>query len=228
MLRSEDELAIRKEKASEIRAAFAQAKVGVEEQHFAGVPYSSVIAYINYLFRWQRRAIVNISDKGDCDVFLSKTYEVPEDRTVVDVDPGEIGRVFSLPSDTVDLGHTLVRLVRERSISDSETIPTMLFPTVPPPVPLSDLRTVAELIDAYEAHRECKLYSDVLALVLKKTGRVMLREAVWELDGNWICHSEMAPGSPPLRGPDGELIVYTNAAHVRLGPLLFWNNDIDG
>jgi hypothetical protein len=228
VLRSEHELALRKERAAEIRAAFARAETGVEEQHFAAVPYSSVIAYINYLFRWQRRALVNTSDKGDCDVFLSKTYEVPEGKTGSDVDPGKMARIFSLPSDTADLGQTLVRLVREHSITDSETIPTKLLPVVPPPIPLTELRTVAELIDAYEAHRDCKLYSDVLASVLKKTGRVMPREVVWEFDGNWICHSEMAPGSPLLRGPNGDLIAYTNAAHIRLGPLLMWKNDIDG
>ena len=227
-MRSEDDLRVRKEKAAEIIAAFAQAAVGAEVQHFVAMPYSSVMSYINYLFRWQRQAVVTIKDDGACDVFLSKTYEVPEGKTGRDVDPGEMARIFSLESDTVDLGRELVRRVREHSTSDSETIPTKLFPVAEPPIPLSQLGTLAELIDTYEVHRDCKLYSDVLAIVLSKTGKVTLRDVVWEFDGQRICHSEMAPGSPPLRGPDGELVVYTNAAHIRLGPFLAWKNEDAG
>ena len=150
MFRSEDELALRREKAREIKEAFERAQVGVEEQHHSGMPHSCVIAYINYLVRSQRRALVTINDNGDCEVFLSKLYEVPPGRTGGDVHPGQLLRVFSLLAGTPDLGSTLVRQVRQHSIEDTETIPTKLFPPEEPPVPFVQLKTLADLIDAHE------------------------------------------------------------------------------
>ena len=220
MFRSEDELALRREKAREIREAFERAQVSVEEQHYPGMPQSCVIAYINYLVRSQRRALVTIADNGDCEVFLSKIYEVPPGKTGGDVNPGQLLRVFSLAAGTPDLGSTLVRQVRQHSIEDTESIPTKLFPPEEPPVPFAQLTTLADLIDAHETYYFSKPYNELLGSVLARTGRVEHRAAVWEFDGRHVCHSEMAPGSPKLRGPDGEIIVYTNAANIRLEPFL--------
>jgi hypothetical protein len=220
MYRTEDQLAHRRATAHELREAFERAQAAVEEQHFPASSFSSVIAYINYLMRWQRRVLVTINDDGNCDVFISKTYEVPEGKSGRDVDLGQMHRIFSLPSATPDLGRTLVSRVRGHAIEDSETIPTKLFPPKEPPIPIAQLATLADLIDAHEAYFPCKPYNDLLASVLSKTGRVMHKGAVWELEGTFVCHSTTAPGSPQLRGSDGEPVVYTNAAHIRLEPFL--------
>lgn len=77
------------------------------------------------------------------------------------------------------------------------------------------------MIDAYEKHYFCKPYSDLLIQVLKKIGRVNHRGEEWSLDvGGHVCHTETAPGSKPIVGPDGQPVVYTNAAHIRLDPFL--------
>jgi hypothetical protein len=221
MLRSDEQMAVRDAKSLEIKQAFERAQVGVAHQRHPGMPYSSVIAYLNYGYRWQRQVMVSVEDNGDCRVFMTGLYAVPEGKTGGGIDVGSIPLLFALPGTTPDLGHAIVRRVREESVKDSESMPTKLYEPPKPPVPLSELRSLGDLIDAYEKHDLCKPYSDLLVEVLKKVGKVNHRGEVWFVDlGVHVCHLATAPSSKPGVGPDGQPVVYTNAAHIRLGPFL--------
>ncbi len=221
MLRSEEQMAIREAKSQEIKQAFERAQVGVVHHSHPGAPHSSIVAYLNHGYGWQRQVIVAVEDNGDCRVFMSRLYDVPEGKTGADIDIGTVPLLFTLPGTSPNLADVLVRQVREASVKDSETIPTKLVEQPKPPVPLSEFRSLGDLIDAYEKHYFCKPYSDLLIQVLKKIGRVNHRGEEWSLDlGEHVCHTETAPESKPILGPDGKPVVYTNASHIRLDPFL--------
>jgi hypothetical protein len=221
MFRSNDEMALRDSLCEEIKLAFERAGVGVVYQRYDSMPYSSIIAYLSYGFGGQRQALVTVSDKGDCNAYISKIYSVPEGKTGRNVDPGQMPLLFTLSHPTPDLGESIVGRVREASIDDSETMPTKLFEAPRPPIPVRDLKTLGDLIDAYEAHYLCEPYSDLLGKVLGRMGKVSHKGEEWFVDiGAHICHIETAPGSTPILDPDGEPIVHTNAANVKLAPFL--------
>jgi hypothetical protein len=221
MFRSNDEMALRDSLCEEIKLAFEQADVGVVYQRNDSMPYSSIIAYLNYGFGGQRQALVTVSDKGDSSVYMSKIYTVPPGKTGRNVDPGQMPLSFTLPHPTPDLGKAIVRRARQASIESSETIPTNVFEAPQPPIPIRDLKTLGNLIDAYEAHYYCEPYSDLLGKVLKKMGKVSHKGEEWFVEyGGHICHSETAPGSKPVLDPAGEPVLYTNAVNVRLAPFL--------
>ncbi len=221
MDRSYEEMAVRDARSEEIKLAFEGAHVGVVYQRNPGMPYSSVIAYLNYGFGGQRQVIVTIEDNGDCRVFMTKLYDVPPGKKGSEIDPGEIPLLLALPGTTVNLGETIVRKVREASIESSETMPTKLFEHPDPPIPIREFTTLGDLIDAYEAHYFCTPYSDQLARILGMMGKVSHKGEEWFVDfGGHIFHSETAPGSKPILDADGKPVVYTNAANIRLAPFL--------
>jgi hypothetical protein len=127
MARSNEEMALRDSLCDEIKRAFERAGVGVVYRRYDSMPYSSLIAYLNYGFGGQRQALVTVSDNGDINVYMSKIYNVPPGKTGRNVDPGQMPLLFTLLHPTPELGETLVRRVRQASIEDSETIPTKLF-----------------------------------------------------------------------------------------------------
>ncbi len=221
MDRYDEEMAVRDARSDEIIRAFQRAQLGVVHQRSPGMPYSSVIAYINYGFGGQRQVIVTVEDSGDCQVFLTKLYEVPVGETGRGIDVGQVPLLIAFSGTTPNLGETIVRRVRQASMESSETIPTKLFDAPQPPIPIRELKTLGDLIDAYEAHYLCEPYSDLLRNVLGKMGKVSHKGEEWFVEyAGHICHSETAPGSKPVLHPDGEPVVYTNAVNVRLAPFL--------
>ena len=221
MFRSNDEIALRDSLCEEIKVAFERAGVGVVYQRDDGMPYSSVIAYLNFGFGGQRQALVKVSDNGDCNAYMSKIYSVPEGSIGRHIDPGEMPLLFTLSHPTPDLGETIIRKIRQASIDDSETIPTKVFQAPEPPIPISKLKTLGDLIDAYETHSFCEPYRELLAKVLGKLGKVSHKAEEWFVDiGGHICHGETVPGSKPILDADGKPVVYTNAANIRLAPWL--------
>ncbi len=61
--------------------------------------------------------------------------------------------------------------------------------------------------------------------MLGKMGKVTHNGEEWFIFGGHICHTETAPGSKPVFGPDGEAVLYTNAVNIRLEPFL--NADLE-
>jgi hypothetical protein len=228
MLRSDEQMAVRDAKTCEIKQAFERAQVGVVHHSHPDAPHSSIVAYLSYGYGWQRQVIVTVEDNGDCRVFMSRLYEVPGGKTGADIVIGKVPLLFNLSGTTPDLGDVLVRRVREASITDSERMSTKLIEQPNPPVPLSDLRSLGDLIDAYEKQNFCKPYSDLLIQVLKKIGRVNHRGEDWFLEvGGHVCHTETAPESKPIVGPDGQAVVHTDASHIRLDPFLESESGMD-
>jgi hypothetical protein len=221
MFRSDEEMAVRDAKSLEVKRAFERAQVGVIHQRNPGMPHCSVIAYLNYGFGGQRQVTVTIEDDGDCRVFMSKLYQVPEGKTGGDIDLGPVPLLFTLPGTTPEVGEAIVRRVREASVQDSESVPVKLFEPPEPPVLVSSLQSLGDLIDAYQQHYFCKAYSDLLIEVLKRVGKVNHRGEEWCVEsGGHVSHSVSAPGSKPVFAPDGQPVIYTNAAHIRLAPFL--------
>ena len=124
MFRSKEEMALRDSICEDIKQAFERAGVGVVCQRNSGVPYSSVIAYLNYGFGGQRQALVMVADIGDCHVYMSRIYDVPAGKQGRDIDPGEMPLLFALPGTTPNFAETIVRKIREASIESSETMRT--------------------------------------------------------------------------------------------------------
>ena len=221
MNRSDEKMAIRDARSEEIKRAFEQAQVGVVYRRNPGMPYSSIVAYLNYGYGGQRQVIVTVEDNGDCRVFMTKLYEVPEGKKGSDIDPGEMPLLFGLPGTTPSLGEIVVRKVREASIESSETMPTRFFAPPDPPIPIDDLTTLGDLIDAYELNFFCEPYSDLLVRILGTLGKVTHKGEEWFVEhGGHVCRTETAPGSKHILGPDGEPVVYTNAVNIKLKPFL--------
>lgn len=137
MLHSDEQMVVRDAKSREIKQAFERAQVGVVYHSDPGAPHPSIIAYLNYGYGWQRQVIVTVEDNGDCRVFMSRLYEVPEGKSGADIDIGTVPLLFSLSGTTPYLGDMLVRQVREASVKDSERLPTKLIEQPNPPVSLS-------------------------------------------------------------------------------------------
>ena len=120
MFRSNHEIALRDSLCEEIKVAFERAGVGVVYQRDDGMPYSSVIAYLNFGFGGQRQALVKVSDNGDCNAYMSKIYSVPEGSIGRHIDPGRDAIVIhALPSNA--------RSWRDRSPVGSGRLPSTIL-----------------------------------------------------------------------------------------------------
>ncbi len=221
MSSTDEQMRFRESKVQEVENAFKVAGVGTHRQHFPGMPYSCVTAYINLGYGGQRQADVFIGDDALCKVFMTGIYQIPEGKTCNDLDLGEIPLLFPpMPADTPNLGETVVRRIRGAVVENSEMIEAKLATIPPPPVPIFELKTLADLIESYEKYNFCKEYSDLLKSVLNKTGKVSHKGGVWEFSNDSVSHSEPTPGSKPHYGPDGEPIVHPSASHIKLAPFL--------
>ena len=89
--------------------------------------------------------------------------------------------------------------------------------SAPPPVALDKLLTLGDLIDAHEKYYLIDQYQVWLNGILSKLGKVHHRGEEWFVDlAGPLCHSKTAPESPEIIGPDGEPVIYTNAAYIKL------------
>lgn len=215
---------LRGEKGNAIKAAFERAGVGAVYREYPTVNHSWVSAFINPSSGWhslgpgwQRQALVIIEDQ-QCSVTLSHLYQLPKGKGANDLARLELPiSVLRLPIDADDLAETIVNAVRQASLENTATTEVELKTPPPPPVPLSHLNTLADLIEVSEKFYPEDAYQAFLMKVLKKTGKVLYKGEEWFLDhGGLICHSETAPGSAIVRGPDGEPVIYTNAAYIKL------------
>jgi hypothetical protein len=210
----------------EIKTAFEQAGVGVIVENYPQVPYAVVTAYINPGSGWhslgpgwQRRAFVFFRDDcDDADVFISGLYRVPDGKVGRDMAiGGQPTPLLKVSRQAVDWSETIVARVRAASQASNDTVEATVIQPPPPPVALEDFSTLGDLIDAYEKHYPTVQYHDWLKEILSKLGKVHHRSEEWFVDfTGHLCHTETSPDSAPVTGPDGETVIYTNAAYIRL------------
>lgn len=95
MERTDEQMQKRDALLSEIERTFAEAGYGTRSMRSPAVDYSAVMVYINLGNRRQRRATVTIEDNGNCSLYLSRLYVVPEGQTGDDLaeEIGESPRV---------------------------------------------------------------------------------------------------------------------------------------
>ncbi|MGO9600874.1 MAG: hypothetical protein ACLP7Q_23075 [Isosphaeraceae bacterium] len=87
----------------------------------------------------------------------------------------------------------------------------------PPPVALENLVTLGDLIDVHEKYYLTEHYHTWLKRILSKLGKVHYRREEWSMDfGGQLCHTETAAESAPVTDSDGNPIMYTNAAYIKL------------
>ncbi len=209
-----------------VKAAFEHAGVGAIIQDYPMVPYATVKAYINHNsgwhtlgLGWQRQALAFIrDDREEVHVYMTGLYRVPDGKTGQDVASGEqIPLLFTLSRRTPGWFEEVVSRVRLASQANTDTIEVAVIQPPPPPVALEELATLGDLIDVYEKFYFTDQYHAWLMAILSKLGKVHHRHDEWFIDfSGHLCHTETAPTSAAVTGPDGEPVIYTNAAYIRL------------
>jgi hypothetical protein len=223
-----DKVQEREAVCQEIKGAFEGAGVGAIVQNYPGMPYAWVAAYINHYSGWhsrgqgwQRQALVIIpDDRDEIDVFMSGLYELPAGKRGSDVQIDQLPLLFKLPLNDPALAGEIVNRIRQASLESAETIEVKTIQPPPPPVPLDSLNTLADLINVHEqyyARGQAEQYHAWLKQILSKLGKVHYKGEEWFVGlGGHLCHTETAPESAPVTGPDGEPVIYTNAEYIRL------------
>lgn len=209
----------------EAKGAFEQAGVGAVVQNSPSVHYAVVMAYINHRSEWhsmgqgwQRQAHVFFLDGGEeIEVFMSGLYRPPEGKGGRDVEIERLQLLFKLPRNTPGWADEIVSRVRQASRASIETFAVKVVQLPPPPIALDKLVTLADLIDAHKRFYLTDQYHAWLKRILTKLGKVHHKHEEWSVEfGGHLCHTETAAGSAPVTGPDGEPVIYTNAAYVKL------------
>ncbi len=210
----------------EIKRAFEQVGVGAIIQNSPLVPYAVVTAYINHNSGWhklgqgwQRRVLVSIPDEcEEVSVFMTGLYRLPDGKGDRNVAIGEVlPLLFKLSRHTPGWLEEIVSQVSQASQASMGTIEVKVIQPPPPPVALENLTALGDLIDVHEKYYFTDQYHAWLKRILSKLGKVHYRGEEWFIDfGGHLCHTETAPGSARVTGPDGEPVIYTNAAYIRL------------
>jgi hypothetical protein len=130
------------------------------------------------------------------------------------VDVGEVPVLFELPSSTPNLGPEIRRRVREASLSDSETVPANLLEKPrEPPIPVGQLETVADLIQAFHDQYRSETYAVALQTCLERVGTVVhggRREEWFITETGRLVYRRLGEGDTS-RGADARLIKLTSA-----------------
>jgi hypothetical protein len=148
---------------------------------------------------------------------MSGLYRLPEGKTGRDVEIERMPLQFTLSRNTPGWVQEIVNRIRQASQGSADMIEVRVAQSPDPPVALDKLQTLADLIEAHERHYLTRQYHAWLVRILAKLGKVHYRSEEWFINSNGhLCHTETAAGSAAVVGPDGEQVIYTNAAYIKL------------
>lgn len=172
MMIEESAFATRERIARQIQAAFTEAELGTHFANDKRKPYAEVPAYHNFDAGGQRRFIIRVWDDGMCRVHMSRIMQIPKGMGDW-VDVGDLPILLELPCTAAEIGSEIRRRTRQASLEDSETVPaTLLDRQREPPIPVGQLETVAELIQAFHDQYRSETYSRALQSCPERAGTV--------------------------------------------------------